>query len=166
MAGYIGKSLRKLFWNFFMMQWDTLCSLAKRFLYAHRAVTSHSYQIKSSSTRNLNTLCQVQCRAQVDTLMYCVLCWFSPNFSHIMAAVKIRKLDIFYKVNVDQAVWIHDNSSDCKVSKRLPFARTVYLVALLLITRSDYLSMQRWVIFLCNGDRFSFLWCMNWILYI
>jgi hypothetical protein len=34
-----------------------------------------------------------------------------------MAAVKILKLDIFCKINVEQTVWIRDNSSDCKESK-------------------------------------------------
>jgi len=63
-----------------------------------------------------------------------------------MTAVKIRKLDIFYRANVDQTVRIHDNSSDCKVSKLLPFARAVYLDSVLLITRS--------VICLCSVDRF------------
>lgn len=123
-----------------------MCSLAQCLLYAHRSVTPRSYRFISSSTRQLFTLYQVQFRAQVDTVLYCVLCWFSPNFSHIMTAVKIRKLDIFYRANVDQTVRIHDNSSDCKVSKLLPFARAVYLDSVLLITRS--------VICLCSVDRF------------
>jgi hypothetical protein len=55
-----------------------------------------------------------------------------------MAVVKIRKLDIFCKINVYQTVGIHDNSSDCKVSKLLPFACTMYMVSVFLIIRWSF----------------------------
>ena len=59
-------------------------------------------------------LYQVHCQAQIDTLFYSVVCWFSISFCYLVATFDLWKLEIFWKINMDQTVGIHKNNLDCK----------------------------------------------------
>jgi hypothetical protein len=68
----------------------------------------------SSYTRQSFPLYQVQCRAQIDTLFYNVLCKLFLSACLIVAAFQIRRLEIFWKINFDLTVGIRYSNSDCK----------------------------------------------------
>lgn len=65
------------------------------------------------SSTTLFVFPQVQCRAQT-THYFTALCWFFLSSCGIMAAFEIRNSEIFWKINLDQAVRIRDNNLDCK----------------------------------------------------
>ena len=49
------------------------------------------------------------CRAQIDTL-FTAVCWFFLSSCPVMVAFEIRNLEIFWKINLDQAVRIRENN--------------------------------------------------------
>jgi hypothetical protein len=58
----------------------------------------------SSETRQRFTLYQFQCRAQIDTLFYIVLCLFHLSSYCLVAAFELWNLHIFLKISSGQAI--------------------------------------------------------------
>jgi len=47
-------------------------------------------------------------------VLYSVLVWFSLSSFYLVAAFELSKLAIFWKINLDQTLQIHNNNLDCK----------------------------------------------------
>jgi len=69
----------------------------------------------SSHTRERFPLYHDECRAQLDMLLYSVLCWFFLSFCHAMVAFEFLNLGIFFKINLEQTVGTNNNNVHCKV---------------------------------------------------
>jgi hypothetical protein len=61
----------------------------------------------SSYARRCFTLHQVHCRAEIDTLFYSVLCWFSQSSSYLVPAFEALRLGIFWKINLDRSLLLY-----------------------------------------------------------
>jgi len=53
------------------------------------------------------SLYQIQCRAQLDTLLYSVLCLFSLISCYLVATFELLRLKNFWKINLHQTVEVH-----------------------------------------------------------
>jgi len=50
---------------------------------------------------------------QIDMLFYRVLCWIFLSSYPVIAAFKIRRLEGFWEINLDQIFGANDNNLDC-----------------------------------------------------
>ena len=66
-------------------------------------------------TRQHFVLYQVQCRAQIDMLFCCVLCWFSLSSFSQVAAFELWRSEVSWKIYLDQTVWTYKNNLESKV---------------------------------------------------
>ena len=62
-------------------------------------------------------LCTRWCRAQIYTVLYSV--WVFHNLLSPTGYFELRRLEIFWKINLDQPVGIHDINLDCECLKYL-----------------------------------------------
>jgi hypothetical protein len=63
----------------------------------------------TSGIRQRSPFYQIQCRVQIDTLFCNVLCSFFLSFYHLMAAFEIKRLVIFWTINLDHRFEIYNN---------------------------------------------------------
>jgi len=59
-------------------------------------------------------LYQVQGQYQINTLFYKVLCQLLTRSCHKISTFETQRLEIFWKIILDQSVVIHNNNLDCK----------------------------------------------------
>ena len=64
----------------------------------------------SNYTRQRFTLHRVERRDHFYTLFCNVLCWLSLSSCYLVAAFELRRLEIFWKMNLDQTAVSHKNN--------------------------------------------------------
>jgi len=65
------------------------------------------YRLNIELNSTAHSLYQIQCRAQLGTLLYSVLCLFSLISCYLVATIELLRLRNFWKINLHQTVEIH-----------------------------------------------------------
>lgn len=99
----------------------------------------------SSSTRQHFPLYHIQCRAQIDTLFYSVLCCK-------MSAFWILNVEVSCKMDLGQTVRVSDNNLDCARWKILFLESCNYCI--LKCSLEAFRSMSSWLQFLITDLSF------------
>ena len=97
----------------------------------------NTYRCNVESNSTTISVAQVQCRAQIDTLLCSAL-------SYPVAAFERWRLETFWRSNLDQTVGIHKDNLDCKLLISFRATRS---------TCSDRLSLPDINFFLCVWRR-------------